>query len=106
MPTYVYRCRKCHQDLEVVQRFSEPPLTICPRCSGPLYRLLFPPAIIFKGSGWYATDHKSPSGGNGDKTSPAPTEKAAAVAPDKGAADSTKGQEAPAAPAPSSSGEA
>jgi putative FmdB family regulatory protein len=67
MPTYVYRCRDCQQDTEVVQRFNEAPLTRCPHCGGPLQRLLFPPAIIFKGSGWYATDHKSPSGGNGSK---------------------------------------
>lgn len=67
MPTYVYRCRNCGRNTEVVQRFNEAPLTTCPHCGGPLQRLLFPPAIIFKGSGWYATDHKSPSGGNGGK---------------------------------------
>jgi putative FmdB family regulatory protein len=105
MPTYVYRCRKCHQDLEVVQRFNEAPLTICPRCSGSLYRLLFPPAIIFKGSGWYATDHKSPSGGNGDKSGTTTSDKAATAAgTDKGPADSTK--EPAAAPKTSSPGEA
>jgi len=68
MPTYVYRCRDCQRDTEIVQRFNEAPLRICPHCGGSLQRLLFPPAIIFKGSGWYATDHKSPSGGNGTKT--------------------------------------
>jgi putative FmdB family regulatory protein len=105
MPTYVYRCRKCHQDLEVVQRFNEAPLTICPRCSGALYRVLFPPAIIFKGSGWYATDHKSPSGGNGDSFK-SPDKAATAADADKSAADSTKGKESTTAPKTSSSGEA
>ena len=105
MPTYVYRCRKCQQDLEVVQRFSEAPLTICPRCSGALYRLLFPPAIIFKGSGWYATDHKSPSGSNGDKAGVATADKAAPAAnADKGASGSTKDQEPAVAPKTSDPG--
>lgn len=65
MPTYVYRCRDCQQQTEAVQRFSDAPLTVCPHCGGPLQRLLFPPAIIFKGSGWYCTDHGRPSPGNG-----------------------------------------
>lgn len=79
MPTYVYRCQSCQRDIEVVQRFGEAPLTICPHCGGGLQRLLFPPAIIFKGSGWYATDHKSPSGGNGAKSRTPPAEKGAAT---------------------------
>ncbi len=62
MPTYVYRCRDCLEDIEVIQRFSDDPLTICPHCGGALKRLLFPPAIVFKGSGWYSTDYRSPSG--------------------------------------------
>ena len=90
MPTYVYRCRECQQQTEVVQHFHESPLTICPRCGGPLQRLLFPPAIIFKGSGWYATDHKSPSGGNGSKSG------AATPGKDGAAATLDKQEDAPA----------
>jgi putative FmdB family regulatory protein len=80
MPTYVYRCGSCQRSTELVQRFSDSPLTVCPHCGGPLQRLLFPPAIIFKGSGWYATDHKSPSGGNGGKTGSATTSEEGAPA--------------------------
>lgn len=65
MPTYVYRCRDCQKTIEVVQRFSDDPLTLCPHCGGSLSRLLFPPAIVFKGSGWYCTDHRKGSSGNG-----------------------------------------
>jgi len=102
MPTYVYRCRECDQDLEVIQHFNEEPLKVCPRCGGPLYRVLFPPAIIFKGSGWYATDHKSPSGGNGGKSSEKSVEKAAS------GADAEKGTDSASetAPKPSTSDEA
>ncbi len=91
MPTYVYRCRDCQKSVEIIQRFTDDPLTICPHCGGALQRVLFAPAIIFKGSGWYSTDHKSPSGvsfakaeeasqagGNGGEA--APTEAAAAGA--------------------------
>ncbi|MGC8874320.1 MAG: FmdB family zinc ribbon protein [Chloroflexia bacterium] len=66
MPTYVYRCQECHEQIEAVQRFSDLPLSVCPHCGGSLQRLLFAPAIIFKGSGWYCTDYgKSSSPGNG-----------------------------------------
>jgi putative FmdB family regulatory protein len=57
MPTYVYQCHDCEEQTEVIQRFSDAPLTVCPKCGGELQRILFPPAIIFKGSGWYITDH-------------------------------------------------
>ncbi len=73
MPTYVYRCRNCQETIEVVQRFSDDPLQRCPHCGGSLSRLLFPPAIVFKGSGWYCTDNRrggsSGNGSNGDSES-------------------------------------
>jgi putative FmdB family regulatory protein len=65
MPTYVYRCQECQQQIEAVQRFSDLPLSVCPHCGGSLQRMLFPPAIIFKGSGWYCTDYGRSSPGNG-----------------------------------------
>lgn len=84
MPTYVYRCRDCHRDTEVVQRFSEDPWTICPHCGGTLQRLLFPPAIIFKGSGWYCTDHgRSSSGNGGNGSRAAGSKEAESPLPDK-----------------------
>jgi putative FmdB family regulatory protein len=56
---------------ERIQKFSDPPLTICPHCGGELEQLLSAPAVQFKGSGWYVTDYakkasKGPStSGNG-----------------------------------------
>ncbi len=99
MPTYVYRCRSCQRDIEVVQRFGEAPLTTCSHCGGLLQRLLFPPAIIFKGSGWYATDHKSPSGGNGAKSGTPPADKREA------APDSEKAEEPAVAKKPTAADE-
>jgi putative FmdB family regulatory protein len=52
MPTYEYRCRECGELLEVVQSFSDDPLTECPRCSGPLRKVFNSVGISFKGSGF------------------------------------------------------
>ena len=72
MPTYEYRCRNCGHTFDVVQAMSDETLTVCPVCGGELRKVFAPPAISFKGSGFYATDHgkKSKSGGerSGEKT--------------------------------------
>lgn len=57
MPLYEYECEKCGAIVELRQGFSDPPLEKCQKCSGPMRRLITPPAIIFKGSGWYVTDN-------------------------------------------------
>lgn len=68
MPTYAYRCQNCGTEFERVQKFTDKPVSKCPACGkGPVRRLLQASAIVFKGSGWYATDNRSPSG-NGSKT--------------------------------------
>ena len=59
MPTYEYACTKCGQHVEVFQRLSEPPLTECGVCRGPLRKVFHPVGIVFKGSGFYATDNRS-----------------------------------------------
>lgn len=63
MPLYVYRCESCGLQFDQTQRFSDSPLTICPECGEESLRKLYQPVgIVFKGSGFYATDHRSPSG--------------------------------------------
>jgi putative FmdB family regulatory protein len=57
MPLYEYRCHRCDQVFEVKQKFSDEPLTIHEDCGGELERLLSPPTLQFKGSGWYVTDY-------------------------------------------------
>jgi putative FmdB family regulatory protein len=61
MPTYGYRCQSCGTRFEVWQKMSDDPLTTCPTCGGPVRRLLYPAGIVFKGSGFYSTDHRSGS---------------------------------------------
>jgi len=58
MPTYEYVCRSCGTHVEVYQRFSDPPLTKCGVCGGPLRKVFHPAGILFKGSGFYATDSR------------------------------------------------
>jgi putative FmdB family regulatory protein len=59
MPLYEYACKACGQHLEVSQSFKDEPLTVCPACGGPLRKVFSPPAITFKGSGFYRTDNRS-----------------------------------------------
>src|SRR5262252_9387719 len=61
VPTYEYECPKCPRVFEVRQRISEPALTTCDRCGGPIRRLLAPTPFILKGGGWYVTDYPSES---------------------------------------------
>jgi putative FmdB family regulatory protein len=63
MPVYTYRCDSCGVQFERHQSFHDAPLKTCPECrKKSLRKVITPTKIIFKGSGFYATDHKSPSG--------------------------------------------
>ncbi len=63
MPVYTYRCDSCGVQFERHQFFQDAPLKICPECrKKSLRKVITPTRVIFKGSGFYATDHKSPSG--------------------------------------------
>jgi putative FmdB family regulatory protein len=57
MPLYEYECSKCHFTLELMQKVGDPPPKKCPKCGGALKKRLSPPALQFKGSGWYITDY-------------------------------------------------
>ncbi len=58
MPIYEYECRKCHHRFERIQKFSDPLVRKCPNCrGGRVDKLLSPPAVHFKGTGWYVTDY-------------------------------------------------
>jgi putative FmdB family regulatory protein len=59
MPTYQYACTSCGERLEVVQKFSDDPLTECPACSGTLRKVFSAVGVVFKGSGFYKTDSRS-----------------------------------------------
>ncbi|MBE3142525.1 MAG: zinc ribbon domain-containing protein [Planctomycetes bacterium] len=63
MPVYTYRCESCGVQFERSQKFSDASLTRCPECGKKTLRKVYTPVgIVFKGSGFYSTDHRSPSG--------------------------------------------
>lgn len=84
MPTYQYACTECGDRLELVQRFSDEPLTMCTACGGRLRKVYSPVGIVFKGSGFYRTDSRASSvnGSNGK-------DKAAASAESSSSSDSS-----------------
>lgn len=73
MPVYEYACTACGERTEARQSFDDPPLEECPICGGRLRKLFSPVGIVFKGSGFYATDAKKSSskssGSKGETTS-------------------------------------
>jgi len=69
MPIYEYQCRRCEHRFELIQKFSDKPRKRCPECSGTVDRLISPPAIRFKGSGWYVTDYANKKSNEEDKKS-------------------------------------
>jgi putative FmdB family regulatory protein len=93
MPIYEYRCDTCDQVIEQIQKFTDAPLTKCESCGGALERLISPPGLHFKGTGWYVTDYA--------RASHRPPESKQPVAAGKsdGAAKSGTDSKKPAAPA-------
>ncbi len=73
MPTYQYACTDCGDRSEVVQRFTDDPLTVCSACAGKLRKVFSAVGIVFKGSGFYRTDSRA-----GASTVPAGKDVAAA----------------------------
>ncbi|HYI54381.1 MAG TPA: FmdB family zinc ribbon protein [Microlunatus sp.] len=59
MPTYQYRCTECSNELEAVQKFTDPALTDCPECTGSLRKVFNAVGVVFKGSGFYRTDSRA-----------------------------------------------
>jgi|SRR5579871_701347 len=62
MPLYEYKCGSCGETFEVIQKFTDAPLVTHEKCGGSVERLVSPPALQFKGSGWYVTDYASGNG--------------------------------------------
>jgi putative FmdB family regulatory protein len=62
VPTYQYACTDCGDKSEVVQRFTDDPLTVCTACGGKLRKVFSPVGIVFKGSGFYRTDSRNGKG--------------------------------------------
>ncbi len=77
MPVYEYKCTKCNNEFEVMQKITEDPLTVCSSCGGALKKLITNTSFVLKGSGWYVTDYPS-----SDRTREKKTEKPAGESKD------------------------
>jgi putative FmdB family regulatory protein len=61
VPTYQYTCTDCGEPVEALQKFTDPPLSVCAACGGRLRKVFSPVGIVFKGSGFYRTDNRNGS---------------------------------------------
>ena len=82
MPLYEYKCNKCDEVFEVLQRFSDAPVKVHEICGGKVHRLLTAPTFKFKGSGFYTTDYRSDSYKEAAKSDSGPAKTDAAVKSD------------------------
>jgi putative FmdB family regulatory protein len=77
MPTYAYACKQCGHRFDQVQSFSDPTLTECPQCGGPLRKEYGSIGVTFNGSGFYRTDSRAaaskPATGKSDSKSSPPS---------------------------------
>lgn len=85
MPTYQYACTDCGEQLEVVQKFTDDALTVCPACDGRLRKVFSAVGVVFKGSGFYRTDSRAAANGSSNGAS----SKASSEASSNGSADSS-----------------
>ena len=89
MPIYEYECLSCGRHFDVLQKFSDEPVTDCDACNGKVKKLMGTPALQFKGTGWYITDYAGKS--------PKPSE---AIRKEADSAESKPAESKPAAAAP------
>jgi putative FmdB family regulatory protein len=89
MPLYEYACDACGARFERIQKFSDPPVTTCPTCGGPVQKQISSPAFQFKGSGWYITDYAR----SGQKTGEGSAESSSTGSKDAGSKESTGSKE-------------
>ena len=66
MPTYEYRCDRCGENFEVFQKFTDKPLRRHPQCGGQVEKVFHARGVVFKGSGFYATDSRAKAKASSD----------------------------------------
>ncbi|MDO5287866.1 MAG: zinc ribbon domain-containing protein [Actinomycetia bacterium] len=91
MPTYQYRCAQCGTELEAVQKFSDPALTECPECEGALRKVYSAVGVVFKGSGFYATDNRAKSGARAAATDSGSTSSSSSSTAGSGSSSTSTG---------------
>lgn len=100
MPIYAYRCSKCGADEEYIQKFDDPPMTVCEACGGPLARAVTAAAFHLKGGGWYKDGYASSKSDGGDSKASDSKSDTGSSSPPATADSKPKSEPAAAAPAP------
>jgi putative FmdB family regulatory protein len=96
MPLYEYECEAENgRRFEIIQKFSDEILTVCPTCGGPVRKLISSPAIQFKGSGFYITDYARKSGTDAGKESKGSPTSSSSSDSNSGSSSSSNSSSAP-----------
>ena len=101
VPTYQYQCNDCGEAIEVVQKFSDDSLTVCPSCDGSLRKLYNAVGIVFKGSGFYRNDSRGTSSSSTASSSDSSNSSSSSSSGSSSGSASSAGSSTP---APTSSG--
>ena len=103
MPLYEYQCDACGHRFEVIQKYSDAPIDVCPKCGGAVSKLLSSPAIQFKGSGFYLTDYGRAGKTDSSNVSAGKNESGGSSSESKSESKAESKSDAKPAPAPSAS---
>ena len=103
MPLYEYQCDACGHRFEVIQKYSDAPIDVCPKCGGAVSKLLSSPAIQFKGSGFYLTDYGRAGKSDSSNVSAGKNESGGSSSESKSEPKAESKSDAKSAPAPSAS---
>ncbi len=105
MPIYAYKCGSCGHAKDVLQKISDPQLSVCPACgAGAFTKQVTAAGFQLKGSGWYVTDFRGGNGGNSAPATEAKSEAKDTTATPAAAADAGTASKAAASTAPAASG--
>ena len=103
MPLYEYQCDACAHRFEVIQKYSDAPIAVCPKCGGAVSKLLSSPAIQFKGSGFYLTDYGRAGKTDSSNVSAGKNESGGSSSESKSESKAESKPDTKSAPAPSAS---
>ncbi len=105
MPIYAYKCGSCGHAKDVLQKISDPQLSVCPACGAEAFtKQVTAAGFQLKGSGWYVTDFRGGNGGNSAPATEAKSEAKDTTATPAAAADAGTASKAAASTAPAASG--
>ncbi len=108
MPTYQYACTNPEgkHEFELVQSFSDAPVSECPECRAPVRKVYGSVGVVFKGSGFYRTDSRKSASASETSSSGSATKDGSSSPAAKESSSSTKESSSSPAPAASTSGSA